>query len=135
MPIRYLWFPDSAGTLQVGVPISTISAGAWIAVGAATIHEALGSPRNDSTYAQTTEPSTMEVGITVLEDPVTGDKTVSYTLEGTGIEACDVLLRENGTTTVQTWNHTDTGTLTLYEQTVTGTITAPGALSLRFEGA
>jgi len=118
---------------QIAAPTSTISAGPWTAVGAASLHGALSeSAASDTEYAVTASSGPFEVALGTLSSPQAGTRTVRYRLQSTSGANMQVDLVQ-GTTVIQTWNHTPApGAYTTYEQTVTEAVTNYADLRLRF---
>lgn len=75
---------------QYARPNSTVSAGGWTAVGAATLHEATDeiTPDNDTTYALADSTDTiMELGLSSVTSPGTGTVTFRITADANGSTA------------------------------------------------
>jgi hypothetical protein len=93
---------DSGSSPQTAAPESTISSGNWVAVGAASLHEATdeASP-SDSDYCIDISPgSTMEVKYTALTDPASSTGHIVHYRVGVAFGTLTVSLRQGSGTQI-----------------------------------
>lgn len=105
-------------------PGSTISAGSWDTVGAASLHAALSeTTASDAQYCETyTLADSMTLGLSGLTGAgaSTDTTTVRYRIQGDGSSGIKVELRQ-GTTLIKDWTHDPApSTWTTYAQTLSG---------------
>lgn len=107
---------------QTARPASTSSSGNWVAVGAATLHEAIDeSSANDSDYASLLNPdSKFKVKLGTLTDPESGSGHVlRYRLRSADGEGMVVRLIQGASTEIASWTHDPAPTsFTTYNQTL-----------------
>jgi hypothetical protein len=105
-------------------PNSTLSAGSWTAVGAASLHEALDEQAAaDGDHATTTADTTMELGLSAVADPlVDTGHILRFRIRGTGNgqpEFCEAQLFEGGSLVATTGTQSSRGGYTTYPYTLT----------------
>lgn len=114
-----LFYP-AAVSVQLLRPASTISAGAWTPVNAASLFAAVNEVVADDTqYDTTPSASTMELKLGAGAGPgVTTGHKIRYRIKGTGV--ITVNLRQGLSTTVASWAHSPAPVAyTTYEQVLT----------------
>jgi hypothetical protein len=109
----------ASGAQPIGRPDSDVAAGAWTpSTGSdlwAMIDEVSAS---DADYITTSTASTCEMTLTNTTFPGTATEKLSYRASSVAGSTLTVTLFQ-GATTIASWSHALTGTITLYEQTLT----------------
>lgn len=121
-------------------PSATTSAGAWTAVGAASLHAAINeTPASDSEYATTSAASTMKVKIANASSPgTTANHSFQYRCKGDGVSQLkvDLVQGDPSETLIKTTTITPTTSFATYTVSLTtgeaGTITDYTALYFKF---
>lgn len=122
------------GTSAIGRPVSDALAGAWTPSAGGDLYAMVDevSP-SDADFISTASGSTCEMVFNPTTFPGTATQTISYRASSTVGSTLTVTLFQ-GATTIASWSHALTGTITLYTQTLTApeiaTIVA-GAISVR----
>jgi hypothetical protein len=121
--------PAGIPLTNFGRPASTVAAGGWLPVGAATLHAASSETvPNDASYEEspfaTTTPATSEVTLNAVTDPVSATGHVvryRYAKDVAGGDRVDltVSLWQGTSFEIASWTHQNIGTITTAEQTLT----------------
>lgn len=106
-------------------PSSTVSAGLWTAIGAATLHEAINeTPYSDADYISVAAASSCTMTLAEAAFPGGANQILKYRASSTYGSNLTIELKQ-GSTTIMTRTHALTGTITEYTQMLTeGEITA-----------
>jgi hypothetical protein len=126
----------TSGTPQTAAPTSDISAGSWTPSTGSTLYGVLDeATRDDADYASVDSNSTMRLGLAALSTPESGPRTLRYAAGGSQLRKLIARLLDSSNATIQSWTTDPLGALTLYERTVTESISSYAGLRVEFETA
>ena len=103
----------------LAVPNSDIAAGAWTPSTSTSLYSCIDeTPYNDADFISVSGASTCEVALNTTAYPGGANQVISYRASSVNGSTLTVRIRQGGTT-IASWTHSLTSTITLYNQTLT----------------